>query len=248
MFGADEVFLGYRGVGRDVTLQSRAENMLAARARSGALARRGRGQRRGLKAVILALCEAEGWDSGRLLPARGGRRAALPGRLVRSTSPAVARFVEGARMDLWQSGNAVLVRRCVRARAAEGRRSMPPTARSRSPSSRTAGPSAVLAFSGAAWARPMSACSRRCASSAARSVNSCAARKQKRRLREGEARFPQPHQMSSDFFWESDTQHRVTKRRARPELSHTEIGLGAVGKRPLGPAVDQPRRSRLGAV
>jgi diguanylate cyclase (GGDEF)-like protein len=51
-------------------------------------------------------------------------------------------------------------------------------------------------------------------------------------LREGEARFRSLTQMSSDFFWESDAQHRITSVVHGPNYPTTEIGLGAVGERP----------------
>jgi diguanylate cyclase (GGDEF)-like protein len=51
-------------------------------------------------------------------------------------------------------------------------------------------------------------------------------------LREGEARFRSLTQMSSDFFWETDPQHRIVSIVHGPSYSGTEIGYAALGKTP----------------
>src|SRR6185295_9815552 len=49
-------------------------------------------------------------------------------------------------------------------------------------------------------------------------------------LRESEARFRSLTQMSSDFFWETDSQHRVAAIVHGPTYPSAEIGYGAVGR------------------
>jgi diguanylate cyclase (GGDEF)-like protein/PAS domain S-box-containing protein len=229
MFGADEVFLGYRGVGRDVTLQSRAESMLRLEhevARALASAEDSAG---GLKAVILALCEAEGWDSGRYYRIEeDGALRFQDGWCV--NQPGVDRFVEGARM-VWQSGSAVWSGDV----SARGQPRLPVDAANGAfafavvSDGRAIG---VLAFSGNAVGAPDERLQQ-----AVRVIGSQVGQFLRRKeaeasLREGEARFRSLTQMSSDFFWESDTQHRVTSVVHGPNYPTTEIGLGAVGKRP----------------
>ncbi len=51
-----------------------------------------------------------------------------------------------------------------------------------------------------------------------------------RSLRESEARFRSLTEMSSDFYWETDPQHRVTNIAAGANYSAATIALGVVGK------------------
>src|SRR2546430_112348 len=65
VFGADGSFLGYHGVGRDVSAQKRAEQMLTLEhevARSLSAAEDPEG---GLQSAVRVVCESEGWGSGR---------------------------------------------------------------------------------------------------------------------------------------------------------------------------------------
>ena len=65
LFNADGSFAGYRGVGRDVTEEKRAEQMLRLEHDGGAPARRRRRRGRRLAGVMRAVCEAEGFACGR---------------------------------------------------------------------------------------------------------------------------------------------------------------------------------------
>ena len=112
-------------------------------------------------------------------------------------------------------------------------------------------------FSPAARARsPTSACSRPLASSAASSASSCSRKRAEESLRESETRFRSLTQLSSDFFWETDPQHRVSSIVHGPTLSRRPRRLrrsrqDAVGAPPraspdeAGWAVHR-RRSRSG--
>src|SRR5258706_37813 len=178
---------------------------------------------------IPALCEAEGWDSGRYyrLEADGALRF-QDGWCV--NQPGVDRFVEGARM-VWQSGNAVWSGDV----SARGQSRVPVDAGNGAfafavvSDGRAIG---VLAFSGASVGAPDERLQQ-----AVRVIGSPVGQFLRRKeaeasLRDGEDRLLRLTQMSSDFFWESDTQHRVTSVVHGPNYPTTEIGLGAVGKRP----------------
>src|SRR5439155_10116366 len=105
VFGADGSFLGYHGVGRDVSAQKRAEQMLTLEhevARSLSAAEDAEG---GLQSAVRVVCESESWDSGRyyrLEEASGALRFQY-GWCV--NEPAVDRFLERSRV-VWQFGAA----------------------------------------------------------------------------------------------------------------------------------------------
>src|SRR6267142_281340 len=52
------------------------------------------------------------------------------------------------------------------------------------------------------------------------------------KLRQSEARFRSLTQLSSDFFWESDPQHRLVSLVHGPSAAATPVGYGLVGKTP----------------
>jgi diguanylate cyclase (GGDEF)-like protein/PAS domain S-box-containing protein len=221
VFAPDGSFAGYHGVGRDVSAQRRAENMLRLEhevARSLAAAEDAAS---GLKAVIRAMCEAQGWDAGRYfrLDEKPGVLRFQDGWCV--NEPVIDHFLEHSR-TVWQSGQAVWsedLRGGIHgafafAVVSEGK---------------TIG---VLAFS----ARSVRAPDERL-QQAARVIGSQVGQFLQRKqaeesLREGEARFRSLTQMSSDFFWETDAQHRVVSIVHGPNYAPAQIGLGVVGKTP----------------
>ncbi|TAK85916.1 MAG: diguanylate cyclase [Betaproteobacteria bacterium] len=225
LFNPDGSFAGYHGVGRDVTPQKRAEQMLRLEhgvARSLASAE---DRSSGLKAVILALCESEGWDVGRYFQAdeAGGLRF-VDGWCV--SEPGMEGFVERSRA-VWQSGKAVWSGDISRApetlsdlAGAQGVFAFPVLSEGR--------PIGVLAFSGYAVRAPDERLQQ-----AARVIGSQVGqflqRKQAEEARrESEARFRSLTQMSSDFFWETDAQHRFVSIVHGPNYAATEMGL--IGK------------------
>lgn len=229
VFGPGGSFAGYHGVGRDVTLQKRAEKMLRLEhevARSLAAAE---DRTSGLKAVILALCEAEGFDAGRYFrvdPASGQLRF-QDGWCV--NEPSIDHFVERSRL-VWQSGKAVwsgdLPRVAPRPVAAldamQGGFAFAVVSGGKA--------IGVLVFSG----RSLSAPDERL-QQASRVIGSQVGQFLQRKLaeeslRESEARFRSLTQMSSDFFWETDPQHRVVSVVHGPSYPSAEIGYGVVGK------------------
>jgi|RhiMetdeSRZDD1v2_1073273.scaffolds.fasta_scaffold02644_7 diguanylate cyclase (GGDEF)-like protein/PAS domain S-box-containing protein len=233
VFGPDGSFAGYHGVGRDVTVQKRAEKMLRLEhevARSLAAAE---DTASGLKGVILALCEAEGWNAGRYfrLDSVTGQLQFQDGWCV--SEPALDNFIEQSR-QVWQSGKAVWSGGLPAAAAPQVR---PIGAGIDSghgvfafgvvSGGKTIG---VLVFSG----RTVSAPDERL-QQAARVIGSQVGQFLRRKLaeeslRESEARFRSLTQMSSDFFWETDPQHRVSAIVHGPTYPTAEIGYGMVGR------------------
>ena len=234
LFAADGGFMGYHGIGRDVTVQKRAENMLRLEhevARSLASAE---DTASGLKAVILALCESEGWDAGRYfrVDQAAGELRFQEGWCV--NEPSIDHFVERSRM-VWQSGKAVwsgdLPRPAAPAPRALGELDAMQGAFAFAVISegRTIG---VLVFSGRALRAPDERLQQ-----AARVIGSQVGQFLQRKqaeesLREGEARFRSLTQMSSDFFWETDPQHRIVSIVHGPSYPAAETGYGVIGKAP----------------
>lgn len=217
-FAADGSFAGYHGVGRDVTIQKRAEHLLRLEhevARSLAAAHDVRG---GLKSVILGLCESEGWDTGRYFrvdEAAGGLRF-VEGWSV--NEPSIDHFVERSRM-VWQSGKAVWSGEVA---ARHGGFAFAVLSGGRA--------IGVLAFSGSVVRAPDERLQQ-----AVRVIGSQVGQFLQRKqaeesLREGEARFRSLTQMSSDFFWETDAGHRFASIVHGPNYAATEIGQGMIGK------------------
>ncbi len=217
-FAADGSFAGYHGVGRDVTQQKRAEHLLRLEhevARSLAAAD---DVTSGLKAVILGLCESEGWDTGRYFrvdEAAGGLRF-VDGWSV--NEPSIDHFVERSRL-VWQSGKPVW--------SAEIETRQGGFAFAVLSGGKAIG---VLAFSGSV-VRPADERLQQAARVIGSQVGQFLQRKQaEESLREGEARFRSLTQMSSDFFWETDPKHRFVAIVHGPNYAATEIGQGMTGK------------------
>jgi diguanylate cyclase (GGDEF)-like protein/PAS domain S-box-containing protein len=234
LFHPDGSFAGYHGVGRDVTLQKRAEKMLRLEhevARSLAAAE---DTASGLKAVILALCESEGWDAGRYfrVDEAAGQLRFQDGWCV--NEPGIDHFVERSRL-VWQSGKAVWSGDIPRVPAPQPK-SLPQLEGMQGglafPVVSEGRPIGVLVFSGHALRAPDERLQQ-----AARVIGSQVGQFLQRKqaeasLREGEARFRSLTQMSSDFFWETDAQHRFTSIVHGPNYPTAEMGHGVVGKTP----------------
>jgi diguanylate cyclase (GGDEF)-like protein/PAS domain S-box-containing protein len=225
-------FAGYHGVGRDVTLQKRAEKMLRLEhevARSLAAAE---DRASGLKAVIIALCEAESWDAGRhySVDSISGQMQFQDGWCV--NEPSIDHFIERSR-QVWQSGKAVWSGD-LPASAVPQMRSVGPLGSAHGvfafavvSGGKTIG---VLVFSGRSVRAPderLQQASRVIGSQVGQFLQR---KRAEESLRESEARFRSLTQMSSDFFWESDAQHRVAAIVHGPTYPSAEIGYGVIGK------------------
>jgi diguanylate cyclase (GGDEF)-like protein/PAS domain S-box-containing protein len=242
IFGADGRFAGYRGVGRDVTEEKRAEQMLrlehgVARLLAGAEDASG-----GLKSVIRAVCAGEGFACGRYFRVDGELLRFQDGWAI--SDPAIASFLERSRSlvfkpgegltgTVWQSGEAVWSPDIAHDPRVRDRNDWAGTglhggfAFAVLAEGRTVG---VLNFSSIKAREPdqrLLQASRVIGSH----IGQFLQRKQaEASLRESEARFRSLTQMSTDFYWETDEAHRFMQLVHGPNYLPAEMGRGVLGK------------------
>jgi diguanylate cyclase (GGDEF)-like protein/PAS domain S-box-containing protein len=242
VFNADGSFAGYRGVGRDVTEEKRAEQMLRLEHEVARLLAAAEDAAGGLRNVIRVVCEGEGFACGRYFRADADVLRFQDGWSI--ADAAIAPFIERSRSfifrpgegltgTVWQSGEAVWsadITRDPRVRdrsvwqgtGLRGGFAFPVLAEGR-----TIG---VLNFSSLKAREPdqrLLQASRVIGSQ----VGQFLQRKQaEASLRDSEARFRSLTQMSSDFFWETDEAHRFTQLVHGPDYLPPEMSRGVLGK------------------
>ncbi len=238
----DGSFAGYRGVGRDVTEDKRAEQMLRLEHEVARLLAASEDAAGGLQGVIRAVCEAEGFACGRYFRVEGDRlrfqdawssgEAAIEPFLARSRSFSF-RSGEGLTGTVWQTGQAVWSADITRDPRVRDRNDWQGTglrggfAFAVVAEGRIIG---VLNFSSFKAREP----DRRLLD-ASRVIGSQTGQFLQRKqaeasLRDSEARFRSLTQMSSDFFWETDEAHRFTQLVHGPDYLPAEMGRGVIGK------------------
>jgi len=246
MFDARGAFKGYRGVGTDITARKRDERLLALEhevTRRLALAP---SAAEGLVAVIRAICEAQGWDYGRYWKLDETAGVLRFGAAWSIPDPEIERYLEESRSlsfapgvaivgEVLRTGEPVLVtdlgkdarlqQRALAERAGlRGACNFAVTAEGR-----TIG---VLAFVGRVLReddpRLLSAMG-----AIGRQVGQFLKRKEAEdEVRASEARFRSLVALSSDFYWESDREHRITVRTGAAAHTLDQAGGGTVfGKR-----------------
>jgi PAS domain-containing protein len=104
IFDAQGGFLGYRGVGRDITARRREERLVAlehavSRALTGAWSASG-----AIRAVIRAVCESEGWPMGRYFVVDEEAAVLRFGEAWGSDDPAVQEFIAESRGMTYRRG------------------------------------------------------------------------------------------------------------------------------------------------
>jgi diguanylate cyclase (GGDEF)-like protein/PAS domain S-box-containing protein len=219
IFEADGRFKGYRGAGRDITAQKRVEELLRlghAVARELAQATR---LSEGLESALRVMCESEGWDYGRFLKVEAGALARVQdGWFARE--PAVEQFLRGARV-LWEEGKPVWSSAPAAGSGNFATFAFPALVHGKA--------IAILVFSGHAAREPD-----RSLLEAAPAIGSLFGQFLSRieaegSLRESEARFRSLTEMSSDFYWESDVQFRISQIVHGPNYP-PDVLRGALGK------------------
>jgi diguanylate cyclase (GGDEF)-like protein/PAS domain S-box-containing protein len=243
VLSADGSFTGYRGVGRDVTAQKRDEQMLRLEHQVARALSEAEDETTGIEAVLHAMCESEGFACGRYF-ALDEAAELLRFRAAWSTGgPALERYIEGSRNltfqlgyglagKVWQTGDPAwttdvshdprIVNKQLAADAGmRGAFTCPVVSESKR--------IGVLSFVTPRLREPDGRLLQ-----AARIIGSQVGQFLQRKrvedaLRDSEARFRSLTQMSSDFFWEADAEHRFTQLVHGPEYKATFAAV-IVGK------------------
>jgi diguanylate cyclase (GGDEF)-like protein/PAS domain S-box-containing protein len=242
VLGVDGSFRGYRGVGRDVTAQKRAELLLRLEHHVARALAEAEDATSGLQAVIRAVCRAEGWTCGRYFRVDGATARFQDAWCV--ADPAVEQFVERSRKLVFQPGEGltgaalqsgepvwsedtmqdprVLHRSLWQGTGLRGGFAFPVAT-----GNRIIG---ILNFSSPAVREPDKRLLQ-----ASRVIGSQIGQFLQRKLaeeslRESEARFRSLTQMSSDFFWETDAEHRLAEVVHGPDYPAAHMGLMVLGK------------------
>jgi len=242
LLNPDGSFAGYRGVGRDVTDEKRAEQILRLEHEVARLLAAAEDPSGGLKAVMRTVCETEGFACGRYFR--------VDGELLRFqdawaiADPTVAPFIERSRAYTFRAGEGltgtvlqggeavwsaditrdprVRYRNVWQGTGLRGGFAFPVQAEGRI--------IGVLNFSSLKAREPdqrLLAASRVIGSQIGQFLQRKSAEAS---LRESEARFRSLTQMSSDFFWETDEAHRFTQLVHGPGYLPVEMGRGVIGK------------------
>jgi diguanylate cyclase (GGDEF)-like protein/PAS domain S-box-containing protein len=242
VFDARGAFTGYRGVGRDVSAQKRAEALLKLEHQVARMLAAAEDAASGLQAVIRAVCQAENWACGRYFRLDEGVLRfqygwSLPDprfeQFIERSKSLTFRPGQGLSGTALESGGAVWSQDTLQdariynrdlwqGTGLRGGFAFPVLAENR-----TIG---VLSFSSPRVREPDQRLLQ--ASSVIGSqIGQFLQRKQAEdSLRESEARFRSLTQMSSDFFWESDAAHRLTQLVHGPNYPAANMGLGVLGK------------------
>lgn len=235
-------FTGYRGVGREVTAQKRAELMLRLEHRVAGLLAASEFSASGLVAVIRAVCEAENWACGRYFQL-DERSNVLSFQDAWCISDAGFRqFIERSRTLSYAPGEG-LIGKVLESREptwSTDTRS-DPRVREQSlaegtglrggfafPAVSEGRPIGVLTFSSPKLREPdqrLLEASRVIGSQIGQFLQR---KRTEESLRESEERFRALTQLSSDFFWETDDAHRFTQLVHGPNYPDTYMGRGAV--------------------
>jgi len=238
---ADGRFRGYRGVGREVTDEKRAEIMLRLEHEvAHALAACERSEE-GIRTVLRAVCEAENLPCGRYFALDDAAQLLRFQQAWHVADPDIERFVEDSRELTYTLGQGFVGATW---KNAEALWSTNPQADPRGyprALGAAAGIESVFAFPALADGRTLGvlvftgkeprAPDERLLQSA-RVIGSQVGRFLRSRqveasLRESEARFRSLTQMSTDFYWETDAEHRVLAVSHNPSYRPTEKIIGS---------------------
>ncbi len=223
---------GYRGFGRDITAQKRVAEVLKLERTVAVTLANAASAAEGLQAALRAICELEGWDAGRCFrvdPASGALTF-LEGWFAHV--PAIEQFLQHSRV-LWQAGKTVsssdLPKTGARPAPAESGRGYATFAFPAVAQSRTI---AMLTFSGHSGGEPDQSLLEAAPALGSLFAQFLQRKEAEEALRESESRFRNLTQLSSDFFWETDTEHRISSLVHGPSLGAALAGRGVVGQAP----------------
>jgi diguanylate cyclase (GGDEF)-like protein/PAS domain S-box-containing protein len=231
VFDDDGAFKGYHGVGRNITGQKRGEQVLRLEhAVARALAQAG-SVAEGLQSGLRAICDIEGWDYGRCFRVDPGSGEIRFEEGWFAREPATEQFLSRSRM-VWEEGKPVWSKSPRESPGAFATFAFPAVAQGK-----TIG---LLAFSGHRAGEPDERLLE-----AAQAIGSLFGQFLQRKqteelLRASEERYRSLTHMSSDFFWETDAQHRLTSIVHGPSYAAAQIGRGIIGKTPWGVASVSP--------
>jgi diguanylate cyclase (GGDEF)-like protein/PAS domain S-box-containing protein len=242
IFDADGAFAGYRGIGRELTVQKRAELLLRLEHRVAGLLAAAEFASSGLVSVIRAVCEAEKWVCGRYFQLDEAAQALRFQDAWSIPDPGMRQFIERSHALTYPPGEGLVGKVLLTGEplwTADGRSD--PRVRERSlaegtgirggfcfpamSEGRTIG---VFSFSSPKLREPdqrLLEASRVIGSQVGQFLQR---KRAEESLRESEGRFRALTQMSSDFFWETDESHRFTQLVHGPNYPDVYMGRGAV--------------------
>jgi len=231
-FDESGTFQGYRGIGRDITAQKRSDELRRLEHSIARALAKSDTSGEGLRSALKLICDVENWDSGRCFRVDDkGEITYTEGWFTRESE--IEQLLRGSRV-LWQAGKPVWSTDLPRAPGTPARPTpkggrfatfaIPVASQDRT--------IALLTFSGHTTQEPDKSFV-----DAAPTIGSLFGQFLSRQdaeeaLRHSETRFRSLTQLSSDFFWESDPQHRLSSLVHGPSSAATPVGFGAVGKTP----------------
>ena len=239
VFDGEGRFCGYRGIGRDITEQKRAEQRLRLEHAVTRVLAEAENVSSALLGVLRAICEAEGWDCGRYFEVDETSGLMRMQQAWSSGTPQAERFIALSRElslkpgmglvgTVWARGEPLWV---------ADAQSDPRALISRMEWSRGSFVCPVIAEGvtigvvalTSAGAREPDARLLQAVSVIGRQLGQFVRRKQAEGVvRESEARFRSLTELSADFYWETDAEHRI--RRTTHADKHRPASEPVIGK------------------
>ncbi|MBV9191060.1 MAG: PAS domain S-box protein, partial [Betaproteobacteria bacterium] len=222
VFDAENRFRGYRGIGRDITEHKRADQRLRLEHAVNRVLAEADSVPAVLRGVLQAICEAESWEAGRYFTIDApGDKMHLEEAWSNGT-PEADRFIAASRKlelvtgaglvgHVWQTGEPLWVADA----QADSRARLPENLRSRAAficpvhsDGRIVG---ILALSSRNVRAPDTRLMQAVVVIAGQLGQFVQRKQAESVMRQSEERFRNLVELSSDFYWETDTEHRITR-------------------------------------
>ena len=239
IFDAEGRFKGYRGIGRDITEPKRSEQRLRLEHAVTRVLAEADNESAALRGALRAICEGEGWDCGRYFGLDSDAGVMRMQEAWSSGSPDVERFVRDSRQlaitpgmgligTVWKTREPLWVPDTQN----DPRALLAPKGWSRgsflSPVVAGGRIVGVLTVTSANAREPDERLVQ-ALGVIARQIGQFVRRKQAEAVtRDSEARFRSLVELSSDFYWETDAEHRIT--RTTHAEKHRPASTPVVGK------------------